>query len=109
MLAHVDDRQKAFTEGLTREDRLLIAIRDELYEGSWEQVLEDIEARIGRKPFVFKLKTRLDEDTARVAKLRAFEREHSVDLRALLEELEGKPGDTGARPRPGNEEVGRGS
>jgi hypothetical protein len=102
----VNDRQKAFAEGLTKEDRLLVAIRDELYEGSWEELLGDLDARMNRKPFVLKLKTRLEEDTARVAKLRAFEREHSVDLKALLEELEGKPGpDHG----PHNEGVGRGS
>ena len=98
----MDDRQKAFAEGLTKEDRLLVAIRDELYEGSWEELLGDLDARMNRKPFVFKLKTRLDEDTARVSKLRAFEREHSVDLKALLEELEGKPGAS-------HGEVGRGS
>src|SRR4051812_21518802 len=99
----VDDRQRAFTEGLTKEERLLVAIRDELYEGSWDELVADLDARMNRKPFVFKLKTRLEEDTARVAKLRAFEREHSVDLRALLEELDGRPG------AQHSEEIGRGS
>jgi len=81
----VDDRQRAFLEGLTKEERLLVAIRDELYEGSWDELLQDLEARKGRKPFMVKLATRLEEDMARVEKLRAFEREHTVDLRALLD------------------------
>jgi hypothetical protein len=80
----LDDRQRAFLEGLTKEDRLLVAIRDELYEGSWEELLADLEARKTRKPFVVKLASRIEEDLTRVDKLRAFEREHAVDLRALL-------------------------
>ncbi|MEZ0230028.1 MAG: hypothetical protein ACAI25_15495 [Planctomycetota bacterium] len=93
----MDDRQRAFLEGLTKEDRLLVAIRDELYEGNWDELLVDLEARKGRKPFVVKLASRIEEDLSRVEKLRAFEREHAVDLRALL----AGPG--------GSEEVGRGS
>lgn len=80
----MDDRQRAFADGLTKEERLLIAIRDELYEGSWDDLVADLEARKGRKPYVFKLATRLEEDLARVEKLRAFEREQSIDLRTLL-------------------------
>lgn len=91
----MDDRQRAFLEGLTKEERLLVAIRDELYGGSWDEVLVDLEARRARKPFVVKLATRIEEDKARIEKLRAFEREHGVDLRALL-----------SGPQ---EEVGRGS
>ncbi len=91
-----DDRQRAFLEGLTKEERLLVTIRDELYQGSWDELLCDIEARKGRKPFIIKLTNRLEEDKARVEKLRAFEREHAVDLRALLS-------------GPRNEEVDRGT
>jgi len=80
----LDDRQRAFLEGLTREDRLLVAIRDELYEGSWDEVVADLEARRARKPHVVKLASRIEDDLTRVEKLRAFEREHAVDLRALL-------------------------
>ncbi len=80
----VDDRQRAFLEGLTKEERLLVAIRDELYGGSWDEVVMDLEARRTRKPFIVKLASRIDEDIARIDKLRAFEREHACDLRALL-------------------------
>lgn len=93
----MDDRQRAFLEGLTKEDRLLVAIRNELYEGSWEELLADLEARRTRKPFVVKLATRIEEDITRVEKLRAFEREHAVDLGALLS-VDGS-----------SEEVGRGT
>ena len=82
----MDDRQRAFLEGLTKEDRLLVAIRDELYEGSWDELLADLEARKTRKPFVVKLASRIEEDLTRVEKLRAFEREHAANLRTLLSE-----------------------
>ena len=94
----MDDRQRAFLEGLTKEDRLLVAIRDELYEGSWEELLADLEARKTRKPFVVKLANRIEDDLLRVEKLRAFEREHAVDLKALLLTGQG-----------GTEEIGRGT
>ncbi len=98
----MDDRVRAFVEGITKEERLLVAIRDELYDGSWDELTADLDARMNRKPVVFKLNARLEEDRARVEKLRAFEAEHSVDLRDLLREVslgtEGK-----------NEEVGRGT
>jgi hypothetical protein len=80
----LDDLERAFADGLTKEERLLVAIRDELYEGSWDDLVADLEARKGRKPHVFKLATRLEEDLARVEKLRAFERERGVDLKTLL-------------------------
>lgn len=84
----MDDRLRAFAEGLTREDRLLLTLRDELYEGSWDELLADLDARRNRTPVVFKLNVRLEEDQARVEKLRTFEREHSVNLRDLLREAE---------------------
>jgi hypothetical protein len=92
-----DDRQQAFLAGLTKEERLLVAIRDELYGGSWDEVVVDLEARKNRKPFILKLASRIDEDIARIDKLRAFEREHACDLRALL------------AGQGGDEEVGRGT
>ena len=92
-----DDRQRAFAESLTKEERLLVSIRDVLYEGSWDDLLEDLENRKDRKPFVFKLASRIEEDKSRVEKLRAFEREHGVDLKTLLGEVSG------------GEEVGRGT
>lgn len=82
---------------MTKEDRLLVAIRDELYEGSWDELVLDLEARKSRKPFVVKLATRIEEDMARVEKLRAFEVEHAVDLGALL------------LAQGGTEEAGRGT
>ncbi len=80
-----EERHRAFAESLTKEQRVLIVVRDELYGRSWDELLLDLKARQERRPFVFKLNTRIDEDLNRIAQLRAYEQEHRVDLRTLLE------------------------
>jgi len=84
-----EERLRAFVEGLTKPERLVLVVRDELYGGSWDELIEDLQARKRRKPFVFKLDSRIEEDLSRIAKLRAFEQEHGVDLRKLLGGVDG--------------------
>ncbi|RMG06434.1 MAG: hypothetical protein D6731_25825 [Planctomycetota bacterium] len=79
-----EERHRAFADGLGKPERVLVVLRDELYGGSWDELVADLEARKQRKPFVFKLNSRIEEDLARIAKLRAYEEEHGVDLAALL-------------------------
>jgi hypothetical protein len=80
----VDDRHQAFAGGLSREERLLIEIRDELYEGSWQSLIEDLIARRERKPYVIKLATRIDDDLARIEKIEKYEKEHEINLRDFV-------------------------
>lgn len=84
-----DERLLAFAEGLSKAERTLIAVRDELYGGSWDELVRDLEARRGRRPVIFKLNSRLEEDMERIDKLRAFEQRTGADLRALLAAVEG--------------------
>jgi hypothetical protein len=84
-----DERQLAFAEGLSKAERALIVVRDELYGGSWDELVLDLEARRERRPVIFKLNARLEEDLQRIDKLRAFERATGVDLRVLLAAVEG--------------------
>ena len=79
-----EERHRVFAEGLASEERVLLVVRDELYGGSWDELEQDLHARRERKPAIFKLNTRIDEDLSRINKLRAYEREHGVDLRRLL-------------------------
>ncbi|MCO5172478.1 MAG: hypothetical protein M9894_39780 [Planctomycetes bacterium] len=87
-----DERHRPFAEGLAREERVLLLVRDELYGGSWDELEADLHARRERKPAIFKLNTRIDEDLGRISRLRAYEREHGVDLRRLLELVVGPEG-----------------
>ncbi len=88
------DPHEAYFRSLSPEEEQLIILRDFLYEGDWEEMLQDLRDRQGGKPFIFKLKTRIDEDIQRIEKLRAYERSNQVDLGRYVrpEELEGHPG-----------------
>jgi hypothetical protein len=56
-------------------------IRDELYAGSWDEMLQDLEARLQAKPYVFKLATRIEDDLGRIRKMRDFENQHNLNLK----------------------------
>lgn len=84
MSTAVDDRHFAFAGGLTMEERLLIELRDVIYDRSWKALRADLNARKNREPYVIKLATRIEDDLARIDKLTAYERDHGIDLKAYL-------------------------
>ncbi len=69
-----------FVDALTPEERTLLVVRDELYEGSWERMAGDLRNRLTGKPYIFKLVNRIEADLASIAFLSTYERERSVDL-----------------------------
>lgn len=69
---------------MSKAEKMLVAVRDELYEGSWEMMLKDLEARMRGKPYVFKLANRIEDDIAAIKRLRKFERENGVDLAEVI-------------------------
>ena len=73
-----------FVQGLTASERMLVTLRDELYGGRWEEMETDLEQRLGGRPYVFKLASRIEDDLARIKKMRAFEEVNQVNLRDLL-------------------------
>jgi hypothetical protein len=82
------ERHSAYADSLGKAERVLVVLRDELYGGSWDELVDDLRARRERKPAIFKLNSRIDEDLARIEKLRAYEEQEGVDLATLL-----RPGD----------------
>lgn len=80
------DEPRARARALGAAERTLLLLRDELYGASWDELVADLEARQNRKPFVFKLNSRIEEDLERIAMLRALEHELGQDLAAFLEE-----------------------
>ncbi|MGE0433697.1 MAG: hypothetical protein AB7K09_11590 [Planctomycetota bacterium] len=48
-------------------------LRDELYEGSWELMLVDLQARLEMRPAVFKITENIREDIAAIKRLMAAE------------------------------------
>ena len=69
-----------YIAGLSDEQRMLVILKKQLYDGSWEPMLEDLENRLAGKPYIFKLANRIKDDIERIEQMREFEQEHHVDL-----------------------------
>ena len=77
-----------FVRSLSAEERMLIALRDELYVGSWERMLQDLRDRLQGRPYIFKLVNRIEEDLTRIERLQSFELKHRVNLADLVRDLQ---------------------
>lgn len=72
---------------LTEEQRMLVQIRDTLYEGSWDDFLTDLNARAEGRPHVFaltgaspELKSTIERHVELIEELRGWERKHRQTL-----------------------------
>lgn len=75
------DNVQRFVEGMTREERMLVVLQGELYEGSWDEMAADLRARLEGRPYVFKLAHRIADDLERIDRLKGFEQRYGVLLR----------------------------
>ena len=78
--SNADNDVGRFVGSLTNEERMLVILKRELYEGSWEEMEADLRARLEGRPYIFKLAHRIADDLARIEKLRAVEQVRGVDL-----------------------------
>lgn len=69
-----------YVAGLSDEQRMLVILKKQLYDGSWEPMLDDLQNRLAGKPYIFKLANRIKDDIERIKQMRKFEQEHNVDL-----------------------------
>lgn len=69
-----------FVDALADEERMLVILKRELYEGNWDEMVADLRARLAGRPFIFKLAHRIEDDLERIERLRAFEAQHEIDL-----------------------------
>ena len=79
-----------FAAGLSPDEKTLVTLRDELYGGSWEQMLGDLRDRLKGKPYIFKLVNRIQDDIARIEKLNDYEKKHKINLAEYLKKKEAK-------------------
>lgn len=70
---------------LSPEEKILVIIRDELYDGSWDDMLDDLKARLDTRPYVLKLASRIEDDIERIRRLRAIEDKEGVNLAEYIE------------------------
>ena len=69
-----------FVEGLSDEHRMLVVLKSQLYDNTWEPMLDDLQNRLAGKPYIFKLANRIQDDIRRIEEMQEFEAEHNVDL-----------------------------
>lgn len=69
-----------YFSGLSPDEKTLLTLRDELYGGSWEQMLGDLTNRLEGKPYIFRLVNRIKDDIERIRKLGEYERKNRVNL-----------------------------
>jgi hypothetical protein len=74
-----------FVAGLSNEHRLLVSLKAQLYGGTWEPMLDDLQNRLEGKPYIFKLANRIKDDIGRIEQMRKFEEQHNVDLAEYVE------------------------
>ena len=77
-----------FCAQLSGDERMLVSLGDELYEGSWDQMLKDLKDRLEGKPYIFKLVNRISADIQRIEKLREYEKKHRINLADYLKKEE---------------------
>jgi len=75
-----DEAVRIFVEQLSPEEKMLIILKGELYEGNWSSMLEDLRNRLAGRPYIFKLADRITEDISRIEKLQSFEQSQGIDL-----------------------------
>lgn len=73
-----------FVGSLTREERMLLVLKRELYDGRWDDMVDDLQARLAGGPYIFKLASRIEDDLERIDRLRGFEEAHDLDLSDLF-------------------------
>lgn len=83
--SNVDRAVADYVGRLSDEHKMLVALKSQLYGGSWELMLDDLRNRLAGKPYIFKLVHRIQDDIERIEEMRKFEVEHRMDLADYVE------------------------
>lgn len=76
---------KQYVANLSNEHRMLVVLKAQLYDGTWEPMLDDLQNRLDGKPYIFKLVNRINDDIERIEQMQKFEKEHNIDLADFVE------------------------
>ena len=74
-----------FVDNLSNEHRMLVVLKAQLYDGTWEPMLDDLRNRLAGKPYIFKLVNRIQDDIKRIEQMQKFEVQHNIDLADYVE------------------------
>lgn len=74
-----------YVADLSDEHRMLVVLKSQLYGGSWDPMLDDLNNRLDGKPYIFKLVNRIKDDIMRIKEMKEFEEENNIDLADYIE------------------------
>ena len=81
---YLDVPPEVFIGSLEPYERVLIDLKDQLYEGSWERILDDLKARLDNKPYIYKLSQTIARDVAAIERMKSYEMRQKVNLSELV-------------------------
>jgi hypothetical protein len=83
VLASIDrlpEPVRRFLDRLSPEEKLLLVLKRELYDGDWRPMVMDLRNRLEGRPYVVRLASRIEDDLARIERIRQLEERHDLDL-----------------------------
>ena len=76
----------AFVKSMEPHERILVDLKDLLYEGSWDRVVSDLTAAQEKKPYIYRLSNAIDRDLKAIERMRAYEKKHQISLSQALKQ-----------------------
>ncbi|MDX1565766.1 MAG: hypothetical protein R3236_10185 [Phycisphaeraceae bacterium] len=78
---------RRFMDRLSDEQKLLLVLKRELYDGDWRPMIQDLSNRLNGKPYMLKLAARIEDDLQRIEQMQQLERHYNVDLTRYIEQI----------------------
>lgn len=75
---------QSYYDSLSEEAKMILVLRDELYEESWGKMVDDLKNRLKGRPYIFKLVHRIEEDLERIETVRSYEDKHNINLKDFV-------------------------
>ena len=69
-------------------DIQLVTLRDDLYSGSWDKMVTDLQDRLNHRPYIYKIGERIHEDLLRIKTLRVLEEELGSEFAVMISLVE---------------------
>lgn len=76
----------AFVKNMEQYERVLVDLKDLLYEGSWARVVADLRAARENKPYVYRLSNAIERDLKAIERMQAYEARHQISLSTVMKQ-----------------------
>jgi hypothetical protein len=76
----------AFVKNMEPYERVLVDLKDLLYEGSWDRVSADLRAARENRPYIYRLSNAIERDLKAIERMQSYELRHKISLSAVLKQ-----------------------